>query len=300
VDDPVGEFLRDLDAVRDAPANTLDAYRRDLRQFVAFLGKDATGTPPAEALRAVTPRHVRAFLASLHGRVKPVTSARKLSAIRGFYAWWRDRGAVADNPATAVTAPRARRGLPDFLTVDEVFGVVEGPARAGTGGLRDHAILELLYGGGVRVSELVTLDVGALDLEGRWVRVVGKGRKERTVPLGEPAVEALRAWLPCRDGLLAQRRRTTDALFLNARGGRLTRRSVARLLDRWALATGLGRPTHPHALRHSYATHLLAGGADLRSIQELLGHATLATTQTYTHVDLEHLMSVYDAAHPRA
>jgi integrase/recombinase XerC len=215
--------------------------------------------------------------------------------------WLRRRGHVTTCPADELATPKVRRGLPTLLSVDAAKQVVETPGDTAHG-LRDRALLELLYGSGLRVSELCGLDITDLDLPGGTARVLGKGRKERVVPLGRPCIAALVKWLAARPGVVHPRRGTQDpkALFLSARGARLYVRMVQKLVQRYGGA-GAGRADlHPHALRHTCATHMLDGGADLRAIQEMLGHASLSTTQRYTHVSMEHLMRVYDAAHPLA
>ena len=232
----------------------------------------------------------------------PRSRARALASVKAFYRHLVRTGQLAQSPAAAMRGPKLPVTLPKFLPVDEAFALVERPGEATLLALRDHALLEVLYGAGLRVSEACGLSVDDVDLPGRVLRVLGKGRKERLCPLHAGAAEALGRWLARRGELLAKRRRGQDgrAVFLNFRGGRLTPRSVGRHLDAYARAAGLLRHVSPHALRHSYATHLLAGGADVRSIQELLGHASLSTTQRYTHVGVELLQAVYDKAHPHA
>jgi integrase/recombinase XerC len=258
---------------------------------------------------------VRAHLATLFERNEASSISRKLSSLRAFFRFLEKRGVVAGNPARAVRAPKRKRALPRALDVDDTFQLVEAPERAAPARrrlspaerdraaalrLRDRALLEVLYGSGLRVSECVGLDLDDLD-DGSYGTIVlhvrhGKGGKERIVPLGAKAADALAAWRAVRASLTADPR----ALFVGATGGRLTTRSVQRQVRRWVAAAGITQPATPHALRHSFATHLLDGGADLRTIQELLGHASLASTQIYTRVSLDHLMSVYDDAHPRA
>ncbi len=224
---------------------------------------------------------------------------RHLSALRTFFAFLKGEGRVNVNPAKAVGTPRHDQTLPRILSVSEATAVVEAKGREGALGVRDHALLELLYATGLRVSELVGLRLEDVDLSLRQVRTVGKGRKERVVPFGKPAAAALGAWLGARASF-APTARDAEIVFLNARAGRLTDRSVRRVLDRAIQEAAVPRHASPHALRHSFATHLLAAGADLRSIQELLGHASLSTTQRYTHLDAERLMEVYRKSHPRA
>lgn len=224
---------------------------------------------------------------------------RHLSALRTFFTFLKREGRVEQNAAKTVGTPRRGGRLPRTLSVSEAAAVVETKGRRGALGLRDRALLELLYATGLRVSELVGLRLGDLDLSLRQARTLGKGRKERVVPFGQPAAAALRAWLEARASL-APAAPDAEIVFLNARAGRLTDRSVRRVLDRAVLEAAVPRHASPHALRHSFATHLLAAGADLRSIQELLGHASLSTTQRYTHLDAERLIEVYRKSHPRA
>jgi integrase/recombinase XerC len=293
----IRRFAAHLEAERRASPHTLRAYLGDLGRFSAHLS--ASGT----SLAAATPAHVRSFLAREAGSAGPASLARKLSTLRSLYRFLVREGLAEGNPARGVASPRRPRKLPQVLPEEEVALLVESPRAAGALGLRDRAMLELLYASGLRVSELVGLDTPDLDLAEGTVRVLGKRRKERIVPVGRPAREALGRWLAeGRPSLAAGPAggRGRAALFLNRRGGRLTVRSVARRLDRWVLAAGLPRHVHPHVLRHCFATHLLGNGADLRGIQELLGHSSLSTTQRYTRVDWKRLAAVYDQAHPRA
>lgn len=280
---------------RYAP-QTLEAYARDLRQFEAFLvGRGV-------ALRQVTSQTLRAYLATLHGELAPTSVARKLAAIRSLYRYAQRQGWVEANPGTLVATPKRPKALPKVVPIDELVALLETPKADTALGRRDRAILELLYGGGLRCAELCALDVSDLDGSSRTAKVLGKGSKERIVPIGRKAWEALEAWRASRPSLLAASRVGQDphALFLNYRGGRLSTRWVGKALDRYTTLCALRRKVHPHALRHSFATHLLDNGADLRSIQELLGHESISTTQRYTDVSVERLLSVYDQAHPRA
>jgi integrase/recombinase XerC len=285
------DYLRDQ---RRAPASTLRAYESDLLQFGEFLG----GRRRPEEIDKLD---VRGFVARL-GRDELARSsiARKLSVVRSFLSHGVRRGRMEANPATGVASPRVPRTLPRDLTVDEMFALLEGVAGDEPAAIRDRALLELLYATGLRVGELVSLDLENVDLPRGMVRVLGKGGKERIVPFGRKASGALRGWLDASAGLRARAGAAADAVFLNLRGGRLTDRSVRRVLDRRLREAAIHARVSPHALRHSFATHLLGAGADLRAIQELLGHASLATTQRYTHVSADALMRVYDKAHPRA
>jgi integrase/recombinase XerC len=284
----VDAFAAHLAQVERASLHTQRAYVSDLRQLAQFL--DERGT----SLDAATRDDLRSFLASRFSANSPATLARKQASLRAFYEHRVRMGHIADSPARRLAFPRRRVSLPNVVAVDDCFALLEAPSARTAAGLRDRAALELLYGAGLRVSELVGLDVA--HLQDDCVRVLGKGRKQRLVPLVAKARAALERYLSRRHEL----RPRSDALFLNRQGGRLTARSVARQLDRYALIAGARRHVHPHALRHSFATHLLDMGADLRGIQELLGHASLSTTQRYTHVTSERLLQVYEDAHPRA
>lgn len=288
MDPAIESFAAHLEGVERASAHTRRAYVSDLRQLAAFLAGRGT------ALDAATRDDLRAFLASRFGANGPATLARKQASVRAFYEHRVRMGHIADSPARRLMFPKRRISLPNVVAVDDCFALVGAPSARSAAGLRDRAALELLYGAGLRVSELVGLSVA--DLASDSVRVSGKGGKERMVPLVRKARSALDAYLARRGEL----RPRDGALFLNRRGGRLTARSVARSLEKYALLAGTRRHVHPHALRHSFATHLLDMGADLRGIQELLGHASLSTTQRYTHVSAERLLQTYEDAHPRA
>lgn len=290
--DPRTAFFRYLGSERAASPHTVRSYRRDLAEFAAFLGEQGAGRP-ADIAR-VDARTIRAYLARLHGRgLEPASIARQLAALRSWFRFLVRRGLAGRNPAREVRSPRLGRKLPSFLPIDETVALLEAKALAAPERDRDLAILEMLYAAGLRVSELAGLDVDDVDRAERTVRVLGKGRKERIVPFGEQAARAL-------DAYLGRRGDARGPLFRNRPGGRLTVRSVHAIVRRAAKAAGLARPVSPHTLRHTFATHLLDAGADLRAIQELLGHSRLSTTQRYTHVGAEQLMRVYDAAHPRA
>jgi len=293
----IQRFAAHLASERRGSAHTLKAYLTDLAQYAAHLAEAGVPLVPS------SPAAVRGFLARASAGCGAVTLGRKLSAIRSFYRFLVREGLAPANPARGVASPRRPKKLPEVLPEDEVAALVESPRLAAPLELRDRGFLELLYASGLRVSELTALDVGDLDLAEGLVRVLGKRRKERVVPVGAAAREAVRRWLDEGRPVLAagpDHTRAARALFLNYRGGRLSQRSVARRLDRAVLASGLARHVHPHVLRHCFATHLLGNGADLRAIQELLGHASLSTTQRYTHLDWKRLAEVYDRAHPRA
>jgi integrase/recombinase XerC len=289
----VPRFLRHLERERNASPATIRAYGEDLGQLGAYLERELGHAPrPAEVDHLL----IRGFLAELHERgLRKVSSARKLAAVRTFFRWLCREGEIDTNPARLLLTPRRERRIPSVLEEAQVARLLDVPGDS-LAAVRGRAMLELLYAAGIRCAELVALDVSELDLDGRLVRVLGKGRKERVVLFGSRAQQALREWLSARSGL----RPKTDALFLNARGGRLSDRSVRKLVAQRVSVTALLRRCSPHTLRHSFATHLLARGADLRAIQELLGHASLSTTQRYTHVDTRHLLEVYRKAHPRA
>lgn len=287
----IARFEAHLAHEANAAAHTIKGYGSDLRQFAAFAAVRG-GT-----LAAVDAHGVRAYLAGLAGTVRKASTARKLAALKHFFRWCARTGVRRDDPAATLAAPKREKFLPPHLSVDEMFRVLDGIRDPGPIPARDRAILEVLYSTGIRVSELVGLDWADVDRRGEVVRVLGKGRKERVVPIGATALAALDAY---RRAWPAGRWRDRDAVFLNARGGRLTVRSVARIVARWVERAGTRIAASPHAFRHSFATHLLNGGADLRAIQEILGHASLSTTQRYTHVDFARLAAVYDKAFPRA
>ncbi len=285
------EFARSLTA---AAPSTVEAYRRDLAAFVTWAERLGLSSPGD--VQRTTIRRYLAYLAT-RGFARR-TIARRASALRRYFGWARRVGAVTNDPTAGLSAPRGEARLPRVLHPDELRSLLDESCSAGPEGardLRDTALLELLYGSGLRVAEAAALDVDDLDLAQGRVRVWGKGSKQRVVPVSEPAADALRRWLADGRRELATEASPAAALFLNLRGRRMTPRDARRVLDRRAVA-----PTHPHALRHTFATHLLDGGADLRVVQELLGHADLATTQRYTHVSKERLRSVFDATHPRA
>ncbi len=296
--EPLRRFEAYLRTERRASPHTLKAYLVDLAQFAAYAAEAGQAIVPG------SPLLVRGFIARASAGAGAVSLGRKLSTLRSLYRFLVKEGLAPSNPARGVASPKRPRRLPEVLPEAEVATLVEAPAALATPlALRDRAFLELLYASGLRVSELTGLDVGGVDLPQAQVRVLGKRRKERIVPVGQAACQAIARYLDeARPALAAgpDFARAGHALFLNYRGGRLTGRSVARLLEKWVGASGLPRHVHPHVLRHCFATHLLANGADLRGIQELLGHASLSTTQRYTHLDWKRLAAVYDDAHPRA
>ncbi len=295
----IPRFLDHLRAERGLSPHTLRAYGRDLAQLRDHLADRAgEGTPSVDSLDA---RDVRSFLAARHAASSPATRARKLSSIRTFLDWVAEGRGDDRNPAREVQAPKQRRRLPNVLSEEEAARLAEGvPStrpRSEVLQARDRAIVELLYGSGLRVGECAALDVDGIDRVRGEVRVLGKGNKERIVPVGGPSLDALDAWLAVRALL---KPRGDRALFLNQRGRRLSSRSVRAMVRDRALQLGIDKHVHPHALRHSFATHLLDGGGDLRAIQEMLGHASLSTTQRYTHLSAAGLLDVHRRAHPRA
>ncbi|MDP3039332.1 MAG: tyrosine recombinase XerC [Deltaproteobacteria bacterium] len=301
----IDRFLDHLHIERNASVHTLRSYAADLEQFRNFLlskelyTDEKTGDVPVEKIDHLA---IRAYLSHLFRDCKKSSLARKIAAQRSFFRYLVGEGILPQNPAEMVSTPKQDRPLPIFLPVDEVFALVETPDISTIWGARDRAILEVLYSCGIRVSELVGLSDGDADFFLGILKVYGKGGKERIVPIGAKALKALQEYLPQRDRVLARRnlKGSQSPFFINPRGGRLTTRSVARILQKHILKCGLLRKISPHALRHSFATHLLDAGADLRSIQEMLGHVSLSTTQRYTHISMDKLMDVYDRAHPRA
>jgi integrase/recombinase XerC len=299
VSDHLREFLEYLRLNRNASEHTVGAYESDLSQLLAFtaahLGKPRASIDPDDLDLGM----LRAFMAELHRQGQSRASvARKLSAIRTYIRFLRREGWIESDPAALAVAPRREVKIPAHLTVDEMSRLLEMPDTNDPLGRRDRAILEFFYASGLRLSELVGLDLEDVNLHGRIVRVLGKGAKERLIPFNESTREAVRAWL--RDRAVISGSKRVDALFVNFRGTRLTGRSVQRLVAKYVTACSTRFGISPHALRHSFATHLLERGADLRAIQELLGHVQLSTTQRYTHVNAAQLLDVYRKAHPRA
>ena len=299
----IEEFERALVVEDNASPHTVRSYGSDLRQLRSFLlarriALDESGEQVA--VGRVDQLAIRAFMSDLLRRNRKSSVGRKLSAVKQFFRFALRRERIVRDPTAGIATPKKEQQLPAHLTVDDMFRLLEAPPGDTPAGLRDRAVLEVVYSCGLRVSELVGLDWSDVDAALELVRVRGKGAKERLVPIGRKALAALAAYRARVPELCPRRRRDERAVFLNRRGRRLTTRSVARLVDQYVLASGIAAKASPHALRHSFATHLLNAGADLRSIQELLGHASLSTTQRYTHVNLDQLMSVYDKAHPRA
>ena len=329
----LGQFLRYLDVERGASEHTIKAYREDLTALAEYLEDEDGSTPPPESITTV---ELRGFLSALHDAGFAKSSiARRLASVRSFFRFAQREGWVASNPAKPLRNPRKAHKLPHFLSTDEIGRLLAAPPKDKNAGYRDRAMLETLYSAGLRVSELVGLNDADLDREQSVVRVRGKGRKERLAPIGSYAQSALDAWLAVRklseefmvesgpqrgrgrpgsQGRVRARSSSTPApapsqrsqpvplapIFTNKFGKRITTRSVARMLEKYLKETGLDLRTSPHTLRHSFATHLLDRGADIRSVQELLGHKSLVTTQIYTHVSTANLRAAYEKAHPRA
>lgn len=297
----IEEFLEYLDIERNFSPHTLSAYRLDLRQFLQFL----LLSEPSLTVSSINHLTIREFLAYLQVRkCSRRTTSRKLSSLRSFFAFLSRRGYISSDPTSGLRTPRIERRLPKFLDLDQVVRLVEAPSKDTPLGLRDRAILEMLYSTGMRVSELVDSNLAQVDFIGGVLKVRGKGRKERLLPIGERALEALTKYLEKRDALLKKRKKDIaqdeTALFLNKWGGRMKRLAVMRMIKKYIKKVSAELNISPHTMRHTFATHLLDAGADLRVIQELLGHADLSTTQIYTHLTTKKLKSVYDNAHPRA
>lgn len=293
-DEAVILFRRHLASEKSRSRETVRAYLADLQDFRTHLGS----LGKLEDISQIDKFDVRGFLADRFGKIRKVSVARKLSALRTFFKFLLRENAVSFNPAASIRAPKKETPLPRGLTVDEIDRFF---SRNGGMNRRDRAIFELLYSSGLRVGELTSLTMTDVDLSNGWVRVVGKGNKERYVPLGSKAVQAIQEYLRDRAAVEQDHLSTTNGpLFVNSRGGPLSSRTIRRILKRYLDSAGLTRDASPHGFRHSFATHLLQAGVDLRSIQELLGHSSLSTTQRYTRLDVAKLMDVYDRAHPRS
>lgn len=297
MDEALAEFLRHLAIEKNASALTVKSYREDLSQALDFFRTRYPGLTPA----ALTSRQLRAFTVWLHEQqYAKTTVARRLAAVRSWCRFLCRQGLIRANPADGLRGPRQEKRLPHFLAREALDTLLSAPSNETALGMRDRALLEALYSAGLRVSELTGLDLTDLDVQAGIATIRGKGRKERLAFFGRPALAALRRWLTARAALLSKRGKQADAVFLNKNGSRLTSRSVGRLLEKYLAQAGLDPEASPHSLRHSFATHLLDGGADIRSVQELLGHRSLGTTQIYTHVTTQRLKDSYQKAHPRA
>ncbi len=293
----IARFLRFLNNERNSSELTIKSYREDLTILNEYF-IETMGRSPAPA--TISTQDLRGYVSALHDAgYAPTSISRRLASLRSFFKFAQREGLAESNPAKPLRNPRRQRKLPHFLTGEEIGTLLAAPPTTSAMGLRDAAILETLYSAGLRVSELVGINLNDLDLEDGLVRVRGKGRKERLAPLGSYAVKALNRWLNKRVPHDSENEKN-GAVFLNKFGKRLTTRSVARMLEKYLKITGLDLRTSPHTLRHSFATHLLNGGADIRSVQELLGHKSLVTTQIYTHVSTAGLKKAYEKAHPRA
>ena len=291
MNEPLESFIKHLSDERNYSEHTVKAYRGDLENFRDFLLKEEKKIEDSDIAT------INAYVSTLYGKNSPSSVERKVSSIRSFFSYLVKKGLATQNPAKLVRTPKKEKHLPVFLSVDEVFNLVDvkeaekSPLR-----VRDRAILELLYSSGLRVSELAGATLADLSIGEAIIRVRGKGNKERIVPVGSKALSALGKYLDIRETL----KPVSDHIFLNSRGGGITTRSLARIIKKYGLVSGISKNVSPHVLRHSFATHLLAGGADLRAIQEMLGHASLSTTQRYTHLSVERIMEVYDKTHPNA
>ena len=292
---PVEDFLRSLESERNFSRHTATAYRKDLAKFLLFLGR-----PPD--WNTLDHLRIRNFLAHLYEQgLQKASIARHLAAIRAFYKWLSREGLVSRNPAALVSTPKLPKSLPRVPSVEEMNHAIDSEMpESASFPERDLVILELLYGCGLRNSELTGIRLDDIHWLSQEIRIRGKGKKERIVPLGEAAAEAIRAYMPRRNEVLADSKKSSDILLVNLRGGPLSSRSVGRIVKAVAVAKGLSSDVHPHTLRHAFGTHLLSEGADLRAIQELLGHARLSTTQRYTQLSANQVLEVYDRTHPKA
>jgi integrase/recombinase XerC len=289
----IDKFLQSL-RQRNASAHTVKAYTQDLTNFAAHVG--------SRNLRSIDHLTIRGFLSHLYEKgLDKASVARALAAVRSFYRWLAQEGVVEQNPAALVSTPKLPKKLPRVPTIEEMNTVLDGQMpEVASFPERDRIMFELLYGCGIRNSELIGINLDDIRLSSEAILIRGKGKKERYVPFGDSVKAALASYLPVRQQMLAERKKNTSALLINQRGGRLTTRSVGRIIKRIAVAKGLSPDVHPHTLRHAFGTHMLEEGADLRSIQEMLGHERLSTTQRYTQLSMKHVLEVYDQTHPRA
>ncbi|PKN10719.1 MAG: tyrosine recombinase XerC [Deltaproteobacteria bacterium HGW-Deltaproteobacteria-7] len=301
--DLFADFRTFLDVERNVSEHTRTAYLSDIEEFKSFLQSQENRSAQKTILDAQM-ETIRGYLAFLYGRkLKKVSINRKISSLRAFYKYLLREGLIKSNPAQGIQTPKMEKYMPTFLSVDEAFELLNtARCNNSASGLREQAMLELFYSSGLRLAELAGLDTDDVNLKAALVKVRGKGKKERIVPVGAAALDAIGKYLSATENLRKEHAvdLSNGALFLNVRGKRITTRSIARMVDKATVKSGIGRKISPHALRHSFATHLLEAGADLRSIQEMLGHESLSTTQKYTAVNINRLMEVYDQAHPRA
>ena len=300
----VRSFIESLQSEKGFAKNTCRAYSHDLEEFVLFIDGNYFSKRNQKDADSTTVDHVnslmiRGYLAYLHKKNKKVTISRKLSAVRSFFRFLVKRGVILDNPLEQILTPKQKKTIPVYLPVDDVFRLLDSIKTDTLIGKRNRAIFETLYSSGIRISELEGLNVFDVDFKKRLIRVLGKGNKERIVPIGQKALTTIMDYRNRLKSETGIEENSDTALFLNKRLGRLTSRSVARILEKTAKECGLLIPVSPHALRHTFATHMLDAGADLRVVQELLGHESLSTTQKYTHVSVDRLMETYDKAHPR-
>jgi len=303
IDERIGSFIETLASEKGYSANTCRAYRNDLTEFASFAAEDTVSGGEEENKNTFMVEDadhlmIRGYLGFLHKRNKKKSIARKLSALRSFFGYLVRQGIIQNSPADLILTPKQDKNIPAYLTVDEMFRLLDSIRTDTLPGLRNRAIFETMYSTGIRVSELSGLNASSIDFSQSVIKVFGKGSKERIVPIGRKAMDAIRAYmekLRGETGILNE----NGPLFLNKNKGRLTTRSVARILENFVREFSISVPVSPHALRHSFATHMLDAGADLRVVQELLGHKSLSTTQKYTHVSIDRLMETYDKAHPR-
>lgn len=294
----INAFLRYLKNERNSSEMTTKSYHEDFQSFLDYLTDRVGSVPPATEIDIPV---LRGYVQYLHEcQYARTTIARRLACLRSFFRFTTREGLTATNPAKALRTPRVGRKLPHFLTNEQIVQLLEAPPANSIAGMRDRAMLETLYSAGLRVAELVGLDVRSWDRSANILRVFGKGKKERIAPIGKHAAKALSRWIEVRVPSPKVKAKDADAMFLNKFGTRLTTRSVGRMLELYLQQTGLDQITSPHTLRHTFATHMLDGGADLRSVQELLGHKSLTTTQIYTHVSTRRMRETYEHAHPHA
>lgn len=301
VKDLIGSFIESLRAERGCAQNTCRSYAQNLKEFRAYIEKQSSSAQPVKRLQAneIDRLMVRRYLGWLYKRNKKSTIARKLSALRSFFKYLVKHRVIQESPVDSILTPKTEKTIPVYLSVDDMFRLLDSLKRDSLLDLRNRAIFETFYSSGLRVSEMEGLDTADIDLEAYEIRVLGKGNKERVVPVGKRAVEAVRDYRKVLQKIKGIDIEAQGALFFNKDGGRLTTRSIARILDKLARTCGFEVPISPHVLRHTFATHMLDAGADMRIVQELLGHKSLSTTQKYTHVSMDRLMQTYDKTHPR-
>ena len=300
----IRSFIDSLQSEKGYSVNTCRAYSHNINEFISFIGESYFSADNQEGADLLKAEHIeslmiRGYLAFLHKKNKKVTIARKLSAVRSFFRFLLKHGVILDNPLDLILTPKQVKAIPVYLPVDDIFRLLDSIKTDTLAGIRNRAIFETLYSSGIRVSELEGLNVFDVDFSRCLIRVIGKGNKERIVPIGKKAVATIKEYRKRLQSEAGIAEEDNGPLFLNKGNGRLTSRSIARILNKTARECGLLIPVSPHALRHTYATHMLDAGADLRVVQELLGHKSLSTTQKYTHVSIDRLMETYDKAHPR-